>query len=107
MKIVISPAKSLNYESPLPISNYTEPGFLSKSETIQRTLKKKRPKQLMELMDISEKLAELNWQRNQEWSVPFSPENARPAVYAFDGDVYTGLDVYSLPTEKVYVLQEK
>ena len=107
MKIVISPAKSLNYESPLPISNNTEPSFLSKSETIQKTLKKKKPKQLMELMDISEKLAELNWQRNQEWSVPFSPENARPAVYAFDGDVYTGLDVYSLPTEKVAVLQEK
>ena len=58
-------------------------------------------------MDISEKLAELNWQRNQEWSVPFTPENARPAVYAFDGDVYTGLDVYSLPTEKVAVLQQK
>ena len=107
MKIVISPAKSLNYESQLPITTYTEPIFLSKSETIQKTLKKKKPKQLMELMDISEKLAELNWQRNQEWSVPFSPENARPAVYAFDGDVYTGLDVYSLSTEKVAVLQEK
>lgn len=61
----------------------------------------------MELMDISEKLAELNWQRNQDWSVPFTTENARPAVYAFDGDVYTGLDVYSLPTEKVAVLHEK
>ena len=107
MKIVISPAKSLNYESQLPITTYTEPIFLSKSETIQKTLKKKKPKQLMELMDISEKLAELNWQRNQEWSVPFSSENARPAVYAFDGDVYTGLDVYSLSTEKVVVLQEK
>ncbi len=107
MKIVISPAKSLNFESPLPISNYTESAFLSKSETIQNVLKKKNPKELMELMAISEKLAELNWKRNQEWNIPFSPENARPAVYAFDGDVYTGLDAYSLSAEKVAVLQEK
>lgn len=61
----------------------------------------------MELMDISEKLAELNWQRNQDWTLPFSLENARQAVFAFDGDVYTGLDVYSLPTEKLSVLQDK
>jgi len=107
MKIVISPAKSLNYETQLPITTYTESAFLSKAVTIQKTLKKKKPKQLMELMDISDKLAELNWQRNQEWNIPFSPENARQAVYAFDGDVYTGLDVYSLSTEKVLVLQEK
>ncbi|WP_288983668.1 peroxide stress protein YaaA [uncultured Flavobacterium sp.] len=107
MKIVISPAKSLNYETQLPITTYTESAFLSKAVTIQKTLKKKKPKQLMELMDISDKLAELNWQRNQEWNIPFSPENARQAVYAFDGDVYTGLDVYSLSAEKVLVLQEK
>jgi len=107
MKIVISPAKSLNYESQLPFDNYTEPVFLSKSVTIQKTLKKKKPKQLMELMDISEKLAELNWQRNQEWNVPFSPQNARPAVYAFDGDVYTGLDAYTLTEDKMMVLQDK
>ena len=55
----------------------------------------------MELMHISEKLADLNWKRNQEWSVPFSKENARPAVFAFDGDVYSGLDAYSLSTEKI------
>lgn len=107
MKIVISPAKSLNYETQLPITTYTESAFLSKAVTIQKTLKKKKPKQLMELMDISDKLAELNWQRNQEWNIPFSPENARQAVYVFDGDVYTGLDVYSLSAEKVLVLQEK
>ena len=87
MKIVVSPAKSLNFESPLPIQNYTESLFLKDAETIQKTLKKKKPKQLMELMDISEKLADLNWERNQNWSLPFTPENARPAVFAFDGDV--------------------
>ena len=107
MKIVISPAKSLNYESKLPVANYSESAFLKNSEVIQKTLKNKQPKELMELMHISEKLADLNWKRNQEWSVPFSKENARPAVFAFDGDVYSGLDAYSLSTEKIAVLQDK
>lgn len=107
MKIVISPAKSLNLDKELPTSLFTEATFLKQAETIQKTLKKKKPKQLMELMDISEKLADLNWQRNQDWQLPFTPENARPAMYTFDGEVYTGLDAYSLPVEKVGVLQDK
>lgn len=107
MKIVISPAKSLNLDKELPTSLFTEAVFVKQAETIQKTLKKKKPKQLMELMDISEKLADLNWQRNQDWQLPFTPENARPAIYTFDGEVYTGLDVYSLPAEKVTILQEK
>ncbi|MGL2967054.1 peroxide stress protein YaaA [Flavobacterium sp. XGLA_31] len=107
MKIVISPAKSLNYESAVPVPTFTEPQFLKQATTVQRTLKKKKPKALAELMDISPKLAELNWQRNQEWHTPFTVENARQAVYAFDGDVYTGLDVYSLPEDKLMVLQDR
>jgi hypothetical protein len=107
MKIVISPAKSLNLDKELPTSLFTEASFLKQAETIQKTLKKKKPKQLMELMDISVKLADLNWQRNQDWQLPFTSENARPAIYSFDGEVYTGLDVYSLSVEKVTVLQEK
>ncbi|WP_264521240.1 peroxide stress protein YaaA [Flavobacterium sp. N1994] len=107
MKIVISPAKSLNFESTVPTSVFTEPQFLKEAITIQKTLKKKKPKVLSELMDISEKLAELNWQRNQEWQTPFTLENARQAVYAFDGDVYTGLDAYSLTLDKLEVLQDK
>lgn len=107
MKIVISPAKSLNLDKELPTSHFTEAVFLKQAETIQKTLKKKKPKQLMELMDISEKLADLNWQRNQDWQLPFTPANARPAMYTFDGEVYTGLDAYSLPVVKVTVLQDK
>ena len=107
MKIVISPAKSLNLDKELPTSLFTEATFLKQAEIIQKTLKKKKPKQLMELMDISEKLADLNWQRNQDWQLPFTPENARPAMYTFDGEVYIGLDAYSLPVEKVGVLQDK
>lgn len=107
MKIVISPAKSLDFESELPHRQFTEPQFLKQAATIQRTLKKKKPRALMQLMDISDKLAELNWQRNQDWHLPFTKENARPAVYAFDGDVYQGLDVYSLAEGKLGDLQDK
>ncbi|KGO88955.1 peroxide stress protein YaaA [Flavobacterium suncheonense] len=107
MKIVISPAKSLDFEKPLPTQLYSEFSFVKEANAIHKMLKKKKPNQLMELMDISEKLADLNWQRNQQWATPFTPENARPAVYTFNGDVYIGLDVYTLPTEKLEVLQDK
>ena len=105
MKIVISPAKSLNFEKELPTAKYTEPAFLKESRQIQKVLKQQSPKDLSELMTISAKLAELNWQRNIDWKTPFTTQNARPAIYTFDGDVYTGLDAYSIPLEKVERLQ--
>ena len=107
MKIVISPAKSLDFETQLPTARFTQSEFISKSVTIHKTLKKKKPKQLIELMSISEKLADLNWKRNQEWTTPFTAENARPAVYAFNGDVYTGLDAYTITEDKLDDLQDK
>ena len=107
MKIVISPAKSLNLDKELPTLLFTEAVFLKQAETIQKTLKKQKPKQLMELMAISEKLADLNWQRNQDWQLPFTANNARPAIYTFDGEVYTGIDAFTLPVDKVAVLQDK
>ena len=107
MKIVISPAKSLNFESQLPTKTFTESQFLKEANTIQKTLKKQKPKQLMDLMSISEKLADLNWERNQVWETPFTAENARPAIFTFDGDVYTGLDAYTIPAEKMDDLQDK
>ena len=107
MKIVLSPAKSLNFEKALPTQNFSEPLFLKESRLVHKVLKQKSPKELSELMDISDKLADLNWQRNQDWKTPFTTENARPAVFAFDVDVYTGLDAYSIPTEKLEILQDK
>ena len=105
MKIVISPAKSLNFEKVLPTEKYSEALFLKESLQVNKVLKQKSPAALSELMAISDKLADLNWQRNQDWKTPFTPENARPAIYAFDGDVYTGLDAYSIPIEKLDILQ--
>ena len=106
MKIVLSPAKSLNFEKQLPTLKFSESIFLKESRQVHKVLKQKSPKELSELMDISDKLADLNWQRNKNWKTPFAPENARPAVFAFDGDVYTGLDAYSIPLEKLEILQD-
>ena len=107
MKIVISPAKSLDFETPLPTLRHTTAKFLKDSRTINKVLKKKKPKELSELMSISDKLAELNWQRNKDWKTPFTTENARPAMYAFAGDVYIGMDSYTIPVEKLDQLQDK
>jgi cytoplasmic iron level regulating protein YaaA (DUF328/UPF0246 family) len=106
MKIILSPAKSLNFEQELPTTQYTVSSFLKESRQVHKVLKEQSPKSLSELMSISEKLADLNWKRNQDWKTPFTPENARPAVYAFDGDVYTGLDAYTIPMDKLEQLQD-
>ena len=107
MKMIISPAKSLNFEATLPTQQFSEALFLNEAERINKLLKKKSVRSIGKLMNISESLSALNWQRNQDFQLPFSPENARPAVYAFDGDVYTGLDAYSLKEEQLPLLQEK
>jgi cytoplasmic iron level regulating protein YaaA (DUF328/UPF0246 family) len=107
MKIVLSPAKSLNFEKELPTALFTTSSFLKESKQVHKVLKEQSPKKLSELMSISDKLADLNWKRNQDWKTPFTPENARPAVYAFDGDVYTGLDAYSIPADKLDLLQDR
>ncbi len=106
MKIVISPAKSLDFESEIPTSTYSQPLFLEEAQKLNAILKKKRPKALSQLMSISDSLAQLNWERNQQFSLPFSPENARPAVYAFNGDVYQGLDAQTIPVENLDKLQD-
>ncbi len=107
MKIVVSPAKSLDFETKLPTSTFTQPQFLEQSEKLNKVLVKKRPRALSKLMGISDNLAQLNWERNQQFSIPFSPENARPAVFAFNGDVYQGLDAYTISEKKLELLQDR
>lgn len=106
MKLVLSPAKSLDYDSKLPTTKTTEACFLNESERLNRLLRKKSAKSLSKLMHISDNLGQLNYERNQEWSLPFTKENARQAVYAFNGDVYRGLDAYSIDTNKLDKLQD-
>ncbi|OYX27880.1 MAG: hypothetical protein B7Z06_03120 [Flavobacteriales bacterium 32-35-8] len=100
MKLVLSPAKSLDFESKLPNNSVTEARFLKDSERINKLLKKKSAKNLSKLMSISDALGQLNYERNQQWQLPFTTDNARPAIYAFSGDVYRGLDAYTIPQEK-------
>ncbi|WP_445732602.1 peroxide stress protein YaaA [Mariniflexile sp.] len=101
MKLVISPAKSLDFETELPTTKYTEAQFLGQSERIHKLLKKKSAKSLSKLMGISDALGQLNYERNQSWQLPFSSHNARPAIYAFSGEVYRGFDAYSMSQEKI------
>ena len=103
--MVISPAKSLNFESNLPTEKNSNPYFLAEANRINELIKDKSPSELSKLMKISDKLGNLNWKRNQNFKTPFNKQNARPAIYTFDGDVYTGLDIYNLPTEKIKALQ--
>lgn len=105
MKIIISPAKSLDYETALPTNQHSASKFMKQTRLINKVIKTKSPKELSELMHISDNLAELNWKRNNAFKTPFTTENARPALYAFNGDVYQGLDAYSIPEDKLDVLQ--
>lgn len=107
MKIVISPAKTLDYETPLPVQDYTLPIFTEETEKLNAALKKQSPKKLSDLMSISAALADLNHERNQTRTTDYTTENARQAVFAFKGDVYVGLDAYSLSIDQVFRLQEK
>ena len=105
MKILLSPAKSLDYKSKLPTLKTTEACFLNEAEHLNLVLKGKSPKDLSDLMSISSSLGELNYQRNMSWSLPFSSENARQSIYAFSGDVYRGLDAYTIDENKIDFMQ--
>ncbi len=107
MKIVISPAKSLDYESKVPTAKHTQAVFLEQSEKLAGVLKKKSVKQLSKLMNISDNLGRLNFERNQQWSLPFTLDNSRQAIFAFKGTVYEGLDAYTIPLDKLDQLQDK
>ncbi len=107
MKIIISPAKSLDYKTSIPSKQFTQGIFLDEAAKLNVILKKKSPKQLSAIMNVSPNLGELNWQRNQEWTLPFSLSNARQAIFAFNGEVYIGLDAYSLSNDKLNQLQNK
>jgi len=96
MLFLLSPAKSLDYESPLPEHPHTLPAFAADAARLIELLRRKSPQELATLMDISDPLAALNAARYQAWSAKFTPRNARQAVLAFDGDVYDGLQARQL-----------
>lgn len=96
MLILLSPAKTLDMDTPTRVSSATQPGFMDESQKLVTTLKRYRKGKLGELMKLSESLAALNVERFESWQPPFDTENARPAIQAFRGDVYVGLDADTL-----------
>lgn len=93
MIILLSPAKSLDYDSPLLTKKSTKPRLLDDSEELVLQLRKLSPAQIGKLMSISDKLAELNAERYASWEKDFSKDNARQAILAFTGDVYQGMEL--------------
>jgi hypothetical protein len=96
MLFLLSPAKSLDYDTPAGALPHTLPGFVAQSAELIEVLKKKSPQQIAELMTLSDKLAGLNVARYEAWSPKFSAQNSKQAVLAFNGDVYEGLDAKTL-----------
>ncbi len=107
MLFLLSPAKSLDNERPLPASlGHTLPPFIEESAALIDTLRQLAPQEVGALMSISDKLAQLNVARYAAWPPTFTAENARQALFAFNGDVYEGLDAYSLASEDIAWAQE-
>lgn len=92
MLAVISPAKTLDYDSVCPSHCPTQPNFLDEASELIAVLKEKTHPQLRQLMSISDKIADQNIERYKAWSQPFTEDNARAAIFAFKGDVYSGLE---------------
>ncbi len=106
MLTVISPAKTLDYESPVKTRRHTQPEFLDQSEQLVDVMRDYSPDDIRALMGVSDALAELNHERYMNWGVPFDRDNARQAVLAFKGDVYTGLQAETLDAGQLVYAQK-
>ncbi len=106
MLFLLSPAKALDFEAPVPVVPQTRPRFVEQSAELIDLLRKKSPGQIAALMSLSDKLAELNAARYAAWRPRFTARNSRAAVLAFNGDAYRGLDAASLPAADLQWLQE-
>ncbi|UWX61555.1 peroxide stress protein YaaA [Chryseobacterium oranimense] len=106
MKIITSPAKLMNVENSTELLRTTTPKFIEEATFIQSYLKHKSPKYLSELMEISSKLADENWERNQKWKAKPTAKESAPALFAFTGEVYRGLDAKTLDKDAIDYLQK-
>ncbi|BAO54260.1 peroxide stress protein YaaA [Nonlabens marinus] len=106
MKILLSPAKTLDYETELPTTRGTQPIFADEAIQINAKLERQTKAEISDLMSISESLTELNYQRYKDFEDQFTKKNSRPAIYAFAGDVYSGFDAYTLDTDLLDYAQD-
>ncbi len=107
MLVVLSPAKSLDFETKPVTSHFTMPEMLEDSEKLISKLRKLSPKKVSELMSISPALGQMNFERFQTWQQPFTPDNAKQAVLAFNGDAYQGLNAGSLSDNQLLELHSR
>jgi cytoplasmic iron level regulating protein YaaA (DUF328/UPF0246 family) len=101
MIILLSPAKSLDFKTPVAIKEATMPQFVNQASQLMTTLRQQSALDLSKLMNLSDSLSVLNFERNQQWTQNHSAQNAKPAVYAFQGDVYQGLAAGTLTSAQV------
>ncbi|GAB02092.1 MULTISPECIES: peroxide stress protein YaaA [Acinetobacter] len=106
MLALISPAKTLDYETALPTDTYTQPRLLEQSQQLIDVCRKLSATEIASLMSVSEKIANLNVDRFRDWNADFDFSNARQALFAFKGDVYTGLDAYHLKDQDIDFAQQ-
>ena len=106
MLIILSPAKSLDYQTPVKLKKHTLPQFVPESAKLIADLKILSPQQLAKLMGLSDQLAALNVGRYREWSSKFTAENSKQAIFAFAGDVYDGLDASTLNAKALDFAQD-
>ncbi|WP_286802900.1 peroxide stress protein YaaA [Acinetobacter sp. UBA2063] len=106
MLALISPAKTLDYETALPTDTYTQPRLLDQSQQLIDVCRKLSATEIASLMTVSEKIANLNLGRFRDWNADFNFSNARQAMFAFKGDVYTGLDAYDLDDQEIDFAQQ-
>ncbi|ENW04856.1 peroxide stress protein YaaA [Acinetobacter beijerinckii] len=106
MLALISPAKTLDYETALPTDTYTQPRLLEQSQQLIDVCRKLSATEIASLMTVSEKIANLNVERFRDWNADFDFSNARQALFAFKGDVYTGLDAYHLKDQDIDFAQQ-
>lgn len=96
MLLLLSPAKKLDYDSPVRTTLHTQPLFVEHAAELIKVLKKKSATEVADLMKLSDALARLNVERYAAWRPVFNQTNSRQAVLAFNGDVYEGLDVHAI-----------
>jgi len=105
MLVVLSPAKTLDVETPAPVADFSQPALLDESQLLITRCNQLSMQDIASLMKVSDKIAGLNVARFSDWHVPFSLNNAKQAIFAFKGDVYTGLQADSLSAETIEYAQ--
>ncbi len=106
MLIVISPAKTLDFKSEVQTKKYTQPDFLNDSKLLVSELRKLNPKDIIRLMKVNNDIANLNFERNLSWRLPFNENNAKQALLAFKGQVFIGLNAKSLTEDDFLFAQD-